>query len=181
MSLHYLLDGYNILHQMPLDVQGSLEHQGALQDQRGQLIQWLEVHRPQGSVKNAVTIVFDGKSGILGGPSLSSSMKVIFSQDESADGKIKSLVAQAPNKKSIVVVTNDKDVKFAVRALGAKVMGVQDFLSNISSPPLSKKGSLNRSVDREGSQKVSTTLEYKITSELEQIWLKSKKSKPSAN
>ena len=39
MSLHYLLDGYNITHQMP--------PLNKLEDQRRQLIQWIESRAPQ--------------------------------------------------------------------------------------------------------------------------------------
>ncbi len=83
MSLHYLLDGYNIIHQMPLSVQKKLE------DERQQLIQWIESCQPQGSSRNAVTIVFDGKTDVWGGAGAgSSSVQVIFSQGQSADERI---------------------------------------------------------------------------------------------
>lgn len=172
MSLHYLLDGYNILHQMPIELRGKLE------DQRHQLIQWIENHRPQGSIKNSVTIVFDGQSGIYGGDRNFPSVKVIFSQDESADEKIKSLVAQASNKKNIIVVTNDRDIQYAVKASGAKVMPVEEFLALADKRHLrSAQNSSKHSMEKESSSKVSTSMEYKITSEMEQIWLKSKKGK----
>ena len=78
-------------------------------------------------------------------------------------------------KKNTVVVTNDRDIRIAVGALGAKTMDVQSFLGKARPQPV-KKNLAKSSADREGSLKVSTSLEFKITSEMEQIWLKSKKS-----
>ena len=167
MSVQYLLDGYNILHQIPLDLQGSL------QDQREQLIRWLELAQPQGSIKNAVTIVFDGRSGMFSGAS-SSSIKIIFSQDETADLKIKSMVTQSAHKKNIVVVSNDRDIQYAVRALGAKVMSVQEFLGKDQSTKLGKAGALPSS-KKEDVKRISSVVESKITSEMAEIWLKRKK------
>ena len=58
MSLHYLLDGYNVIHQMP-DL-----NRPALEDQRRALVHFLETRRPQGSSRNRVTIVFDGNANV---------------------------------------------------------------------------------------------------------------------
>ena len=55
MSVHYLLDGYNIIKQTPGLNQGSLEAQ------RNALLAWIEIGQPQGSLQNTVTVVFDGK------------------------------------------------------------------------------------------------------------------------
>ena len=59
MSLHYILDGYNILKQIPAFNDLSLE------DGRRGLMRWIETQRPQGSVNNTVTVVFDGESGFF--------------------------------------------------------------------------------------------------------------------
>ncbi len=56
MSIHYLLDGYNIIHQMPAALDLT-----KLEDQRRHLIRFVEQHRPQGSANNRVTIIFDGE------------------------------------------------------------------------------------------------------------------------
>src|SRR3989338_5991790 len=109
MSLHYLLDGYNIIHQIPKLANGTLE------EQRQKLIAYIEQLRPQGSPSNQVTIVFDGQPQMMQSL-MRSPVKVTFSQNESADDKIKKLVYEAGNKKNIVVVTNDRDIQYAVRA-----------------------------------------------------------------
>ncbi len=86
MSLQYLLDGYNIIKQTPNLNRGTLENQ------RLALIGWISTSSPQGSAKNSVTVVFDGKEEFFGShPSVH--VKVIFSQGQSADDLIKKYYA----------------------------------------------------------------------------------------
>ena len=87
---------------------------------------FIERCRPQGSLNNKVTVVFDGNEDIFGGME-SATVKILFSRGEEADDKIKRIVAQAKNPKDIIVVTDDRDIQYAVRALRAKVSSVQSF------------------------------------------------------
>jgi len=146
-----------------------------LEDQRKGLIQFIESYRPQGSVKNTVTIVFDGKSGYVD-QVYASQIKVLFSKDESADNVIKRKVAKAQNPKQIVVVSNDREIQCAVRALGAKVLSVQDFLQNSSCVKKRKRISKSESQNSETPKKISKTMEFQIYQELEKVWIKKKKS-----
>jgi len=139
-----------------------------LEDQRYALLRFLEWRRPQGSSKNSVTVVFDGQLEAFGGMT-SAAGKIIFSQGESADEKIKKIVAQAGNKKNIIVVTDDRDVQYAVRALGAKVCGVKDFLGRGKSP--GSKQRADGPADRP-EKYISQCDESNITSEMRKIWLK---------
>ena len=164
MSLHYLLDGYNIIPQMLLSAQKKLE------DQRQELIQWVESCRPQGSSCNTVTVVFDGRSDVWG-PSAPSLVRVVFTQGESADEKIIALVEETGHKKNIVVVTDDRSLQYAARALGAKVSGVRAFLGR-GKVPAGMAGTLKRP---DAGKHISKTLEHKITSEMTKIWLEDKK------
>jgi len=99
-----------------------------LEDQRRHLVRFIEQHTPQGSSNNRVTIVFDGNPEVFGGMS-SPTAKIVFSQGESADDTIKKIVAQAANTKDIVVVTDDRDIQYAIRACGATASSVQAFLN----------------------------------------------------
>ena len=167
MSLHYILDGYNILKQMPA------RNFSEFQEEREYLIHLIEATNPQGSRKNSVTVVFDGQPGIAGYLK-TSFVKIIFSVNESADAKIKQMVNQAPNKKRIVVITNDREIKFHVRALGAEVKSVEDFLAKMDfHSPSPRKGKFNKKEDKEH-KSIPPSLEYQITSELEKIWLSKK-------
>ncbi|HBO97581.1 MAG TPA: hypothetical protein DE315_00610 [Candidatus Omnitrophica bacterium] len=163
MSLHYLLDGYNIIHQMPLP-SGALNK---LEDQRRHLVQWVGSRAPQGSLRNTVTIVFDGRSDVWS-PGAASSIGVVFAQGETADEKIIRMVEEAEHKKNIVVVTDDRSLQCSVRALGAKVSGVQTFLEQGTSP---------RPTRPESGKNISKTLEHEITSEFARIWIEKKEDK----
>jgi len=166
MSLHYLLDGYNILHQLKMS--GTQK----FSDEREAFLHMIEIYKPQGSVKNKVTVVFDGRSGLL--DSRSSSVEIIFSLEKSADDKIKAIVEQADNKKRIVVVTDDRDIQYSVRAQGARVLSVDEFLSKLKAKRY--KATTSRGDGQTQSAKnISKSMEYQITSELEEFWLKKKK------
>ena len=162
MSLHYLLDGYNIIKQTPSFNRGTLE------EQRLALIQWISRTSPQGSVKNGITIVFDGKQEFFGSHS-SSSVQVLFSKGQSADDLIKKIVEQYPLKKNLVIVSNDKDIKLYVRALGASVLSVKEFTMSVEkkSRPLSND---QKSEQASANKYVSLTDQAKINKELKGIW-----------
>ncbi len=147
---------------------------GKLEDERQYLVYLIELNQPQGSLKNQVTIVFDGRSGFWSGPS-SSSVRIIFSDTESADNKIKKIIAESFTPKNFVVITDDRDIRYAVRAMGAALMSVKDFLKKIE--PSAKKAVRGSSQGSGANKNISKTLEFKITSELEQIWLKKKEKK----
>lgn len=177
MSIHYLLDGYNIIHRMP-----SALRQKTLEEQRRTLIDFIERHRPQGSLNNQVTVVFDGNEDIFGGMD-SKTVKIFFSLRESADDKIKKIVARSKNPKDIIVVTDDRDIQYAVRALRARVSSTESFLNKA-------KGSEQRSAEagkslgrhkkgfsRETPKYIPKTEEARINSELGKIWLGSKKKR----
>jgi len=135
------------------------------------LLRFLESQRPQGSLNNKITVVFDGKADIFGGME-SAIVNVVFSKDETADEKIKRMVAAVGNPKNIIVVTNDRAIQCAVGASGAKVSSVEEFLSATTS----KKNSApkNQFKKADSKKKMPRNLENKITSEMEEIWLKKK-------
>ncbi|MBI5149938.1 MAG: NYN domain-containing protein [Candidatus Omnitrophica bacterium] len=166
MSLHYLLDGYNIIHQMPVSARSKLE------DQRRQLVQWIESCRPQGSPRNAVTVVFDGRLDVWSAAAGTSSVRIVFAQGESADDKIVRTVEEAAHRKNVVVVTDDRALQRGVRALGAKVSSVADFAGK-GRPARESSGGQPRKP--EAGKNISKTLEYKITSELAKVWLDKEK------
>lgn len=109
-----------------------------------------------------MTVVFDGRSDVWGGGAVPSPVQIIFSREESADEKIIRMVEEAEHKKNIVVVTDDRALQYAVRALGAKVSGVQTFLGQGAPVPVRRP---------ESNKNISKTLEHKITSEFARIWV----------
>lgn len=135
-----------------------------LESGRLQLVRMIEAHHPQGSPKNRVTIVFDGQPG-MASPPVSESVKVIFTSDETADEKIKRMV-QSSAQKQAVVVSDDRDLRYYVRALGASVMTVKEFVKRLRPGGRSEKPAVPPG------KQISKTLEYEITSELEKLWLR---------
>lgn len=154
-----------------------------LEDRRRQLIRYIEHYRPHGSANNRVTVVFDGNLENFGAMK-SSVAKVVFSQGESADDKIKNIVAQAKNAKNIVVVSDDRDIQYAVRALGAKTSGTRKFLNKVKDSTAKKKISRKnpeKSGTSESRKVISKREEFKITAEVGQIWLGSNKKRKSSS
>jgi len=163
MSIHYLLDGYNIIYQMPTLNLAKLE------DQRCHLVHFVERYSPQGSPNNGVTIVFDGNKEAFGRMT-SSAAKIIFSQNGSADDMIRNIVEQASQTKNIIVVTDDRELQYAVRALGAKTRRVKVFLSQAKSA--NKKKRFEQDDSSVHKKVISKCDESKINEELQKIWLK---------
>ncbi len=168
MALHFILDGYNIIKQIPPLANMKLD------EGRETLIRFIETKNPQGSYRNQVTVVFDGQGG-SGGYQQGAAVKVLFSWDESADDQIKRLVDNQENRKSLVVVTDDREIQYYVRALGAQVLSVADFWEKIKSPEMKSRRPKSKTLHVEDKKDIPKTLEAKINAEFEKIW--SKKSK----
>ena len=155
MALQYLIDGYNVLKQMP-ELTGK-----SLRSGRDGLVRFIRTKKPQG--KNEVTVVFDGKSDIHNPQEAITDIKIIFTQKVSADEKIRQMVEKSSQPNQIVVVTDDKEIRYSVRPLGAKVISVREFIGKVT------KGKGKYSIEK---TLLSSEEESKITKELEKIWLK---------
>lgn len=157
MSLHYILDGYNIIKQLPS------QNKIKLSSSRNALIRFIDVYHPQGSRKNKVTIVFDGREDVLPYKE-DTQFEIIFAKKESADDRIKKIVERSKRPKQIVVVTDDREIIFYVRHIGAKVLSVEDFLSSVKQ---------TRIIDEKDEKKhIPAHIEMSITEELKKVWLK---------
>jgi predicted RNA-binding protein with PIN domain len=156
MSLHYLLDGYNIVKRIP-----ALSRK-ELKAARHGLYRIIEARRPRAGSRNKITIIFDGKSE-FSFPAESSAVGVVFSRDKSADEEIKTMVGACKNPACLVVVSDDRLLSLECRALGARIMSVNDFLK-------SDRGKA-RAI-KEDNKDISFKAEYKINAELRKKWLK---------
>ena len=166
MSLHFLIDGYNVINRCNLFKDSSI-----LQESREALLRMIKDNRLTGSSNNRVTVVFDGKNaGVLKKKMKVGLIDVIFSQNESADETIKKMVVSCRNPKQMVLVSDDKSIILAVRMHGAKVISVNEFVF---------KG--NRSFRAQKSKKASQMHEKKpglafwqqqvINRELKKLWV----------
>ncbi|MFH0940861.1 MAG: NYN domain-containing protein [Candidatus Omnitrophota bacterium] len=167
MSLTYIVDGYNLIKRTP-----RFDHD-ELRLARTELFSYLECYRPHGSLKNKLVVVFDSKGDCFAYRELACSFEVVFTRGETADEKIKSIVSQDSQPKEIVVVTDDKQLRLAVRSCGAKVLACSEFLKKGRSPQVKQAKFFNaREFDGKGT--LNIVQKEKITEELGRIWLKKK-------
>ncbi len=159
MSLQYIIDGYNVITHSRFTQQLPVRPG----DSRVALLESIRTNRLSGSPNNRVTVIFDGypDTAALKG---ANDIRVIFTQEESADERIKKIVEGSAVPKATVVVSDDKEIKFIVRACGARCMGVEEFLGQ------------GRKAEGKTREAQSPELTYsqmeKINKELRKIWLK---------
>lgn len=125
------------------------------------------MQRPQGSVNNKVTVVFDGNPEFFGGHD-GGDVKVIFSQYGSADDEIKRMVERCARQKNITVVSNDKDVFLYARALGTETLSIAQFVGDAFSSRVKKTG--KSSAGEQGKKQISLSQQDKINKELKKLW-----------
>ena len=119
---HYFVDGYNVIYQ------SNVLSSGTLRDRREKLLRFIEDRRPHRSASHTVTVVFDGRADVSS-PRWEGPTRVIFSHGKDADKVIKDLVDDLSHPRDAVVVTDDRAIQRWVRGVGARILGVRDFLS----------------------------------------------------
>jgi predicted RNA-binding protein with PIN domain len=110
-------------------------------------------------------LVFDGYRGDFAYVAAGENFSVIFSEDESADERIEKLIRASANPKTIVVVTDDREVALRAKADGAKVLSVDEFMQPVKTRPTSDNSELAK-------QELTFTQKSRINQELKNIWLK---------
>lgn len=163
MSLQYIIDGYNIIHHATFTQQANKK----TQNPRLALLEFIKRNQLTGSVKNKVTLVFDGYPNLQETKTLSDyadTVNVIFSRKEVADNRIKKILQDLPNPKDAVVVSDDKEIRFFTKSFGAKVISVEEFISHGEKAPQDKRDVLK--------PELTYTQMHKINQELRKIWLK---------
>lgn len=160
MSLQYIIDGYNVINH-PLF--NRLHKQ--TEDQPKGLLTFIKTKRLTGSLKNRIILVFDGypKSTTL--DLNDENVTVIYSRRISADEKIKMIIEEQSHRKNIVAVSDDRQICFMAKSLGARSIGIEEFIK-----------AKEKSVDKQKRELLKPELSYsqmhKINQELSKIWLK---------
>lgn len=150
--LWFIIDGWNLSYKLRLNK----ESFPCLS-----LINFIKNRRLTGSLRNKVTIVFDGKMKDL---FREEEYEIIFSYDKSADEIIKSMVENALNKKIIIVVSDDREIKDFAKRNRVKSISTEEFLA--------KDRTKKKNVEVDGKEKdIDYRLKNKITDELRKIWL----------
>ncbi|MFA5115282.1 MAG: NYN domain-containing protein [Candidatus Omnitrophota bacterium] len=124
MSLRFIIDGYNVIRHrsFPINITGKTTPHHAL-------LSYIRNNRLCGSAKNRVTVVLDGFGSAGRRSPLMPAAEIIYSEEESADERIKRIVEESGNPRNLVVVSDDREIRFFVRSKGARVLKVEDFVN----------------------------------------------------
>ena len=107
----YLIDGYNVLRQVPSLLK---EERKSLQEGREAFISDL-VRLGKRYKKENFIVVFDGQEGIFELPLRIERVEVLYSKGEIADELIKRLIKNRKISGEIVLVTDDREIReFAI-------------------------------------------------------------------
>jgi len=117
--LVYIIDGFNLVYQ--------IKGLKALINPHIGLIDYIRNNKLSGSHNNQVVIVFDGAPN-LEAIERRGKFELLFSNQGSADDLIVNRIRKIKNKKQVVMVSNDCQLRDLVRNLGAAVCWVKDFI-----------------------------------------------------
>lgn len=167
MSRHFLVDGYNVIHKVPelVPQAGKL-----LEDSRDGLIRFIVEQRPHGSLRNSITVVFDGSESVCALP-VPGEVRVLFSRGETADDLIKRLIEESANPREMVLVSDDRDLQFHARAHAVDVWGVERFvLQGLKDTPMAREKKARRAASKTEGKVISEVFKDRVNRELERIW-----------
>jgi len=165
MSLQYIIDGYNLIGHTRFP--RTHKNTG---DPRRALLELIKAKRLAGSSKNKITVVFDGYPSSSGHGLDGFDMHIVFSRKETADASIKRMVESQGNPRNVVVVSDDKEIKFFIKSVGARSMAVEDFMQPAGE--INRKKKLQASLRELVKTELSYSQVYKINQELKALWLK---------
>jgi len=126
-SPRIVIDGYNLIYAMP-----ELARLVAtdLERARDGLVAKLAVYRSGRNVR--VTVVFDGRGAAAPQTRPPGGIEVVFSRaPQTADAKIKNMLALENSPKSWTVVTSDNSIILFVRDYGAKTIPSAEFAAKL--------------------------------------------------
>jgi len=148
--LVYIIDGFNVVHK----VCALKASPNPWQD----LISYIRQKKLTGSKNNKVCIVFDGNPRL---DALSErQFQILFSCEKDADSIIKEKIQKAKNKRQIVIVSDDREIRSFAKAQGANLLSVADFIK------------VKQKQTKEPDKDISYSLQREITEELRKIWVK---------
>jgi len=123
--MHYILDGYNIIHKSPAF--SKLLARSLEEARRGLIGFCRTLLQSRGDVAK-ITIVFDGKSDVYSGDESSQNVEILYTQTgEDADDHIVDYLRKT-QPRFAAIVSDDNYVCNSARAFKAKVVSVATFL-----------------------------------------------------
>ena len=117
--LHYIIDGNNLIGKIKQIV--SLQNKDK-QAAREKLA--FNIDKYFISKKAKVTLHFDGFENL---PIKTQRIKIMYSEDKTADQKIKKQIEDSKSRKQIIVVSSDNNIKEFARVCSAKTISSEDF------------------------------------------------------
>lgn len=157
MPLQFVIDGYNIIRHIQF-TSIPKKHK----DQRQALLEIIKNKRLTGSKNNKVTIVFDGYAKERQSLVLPENFNLVFSAEETADERIKKMLQKTDGPKNVVVVSDDREIRFFTKSAGCHALAVEEFLEKAQARPLKEPDK----------PELSYTQAHRINEELKKIWLK---------
>lgn len=121
-----IVDGYNVLMQMGLKektLEGRRKHFVNMLNQRHKMF-------------DGIVVVFDGKEEVddyFRRENLNT--RVVYAKNESADDYIKSMIEKSKNPKTIVLATDDREIKDFAKMHGCQLISSYNLISKISPHP----------------------------------------------
>ena len=123
MRRKFLIDGYNLLHQLP-ELRRQMEYD--LQTAREGLLISLSAFSLSKSVE--VSVVFDGIGESIPSPGRWRGLAIHFSKPPlKADPVIKKMISERKKNEDLVVITSDREIDAYARLCGVKVESSQTF------------------------------------------------------
>lgn len=92
-------------------------------------------------------------------------IKIIFSEDESADDRIRKIAESASGNKNVVIVSDDNEVKLCAKLFRVKHLSVQSFLKD-------EAVKLFQAKDNNSEAQLNYSQVEDINRELKKLWLK---------
>ena len=115
---HFIIDGFNLFHKIGAIAESSTP--------RRDLVHYIRANNLTGSHINRVTIVFDGyETAEL---HVDPDYRIVFSDGRTADDIIMEFVRTAHNKRELVVVSDDLEIRDCASCEGASVCRPLEFI-----------------------------------------------------
>ncbi len=140
--MELLVDGYNVMHALPLDQEWPGQ---AFKDRRAGFLRRLAYYA--GGRPHRITVVFDGAKGgtAEGGADSIEGIRVYFSpRGVDADALMRRALEDAPRPKEVLLVSSDKALAGYARSLGASTARADELVRKLL-PRREKGGNSGRS------------------------------------
>ncbi|MCK4905536.1 NYN domain-containing protein [bacterium] len=152
-----IVDGYNVLMQMGL-------RDKTLEARRDHFISILS---RRDKMFGGIMVVFDGKEEFGDLPNRgTSNISVFYTKNGTADDHIKSLIERSKNSKSLVIATDDREIKDFAKMHFCKLISSLELISKVS--PVRKE--LPEEPEENKDDFVNSVKARAITEELKKKW-----------